>query len=386
MTAIKAKPSRPYTEIFLYFLKLGVLGFGGPFAIMAAIQKELIESRRWMSSEHFARALALIKALPGPVATQLTIYLGFVRGGRIGGLIAGIALIAPSFFMMLTIAAFYNSIGQFSWTRPVLFGMQAAAIGVIIDSVWKLARPYKIRISFWVIAVLAGALTFWRPSSEPLVIIGAGILGTLALRFSSRGGILAQFLPPLAASGPVIVLPLLATLAGVSLKAGAFVFGSGLAIVPMLAHDVVDVHKWLTHQQFMDALSFGQITPGPVVITATFIGYKVAGFVGALVATVGVFAPAFINILTWFPIAEKKLSKSPYTPRFVAWAIAAVVGSIALAVAKLAIATSAENNGSPLIFAGMIVATLVVMLKTKAPVWVIIPAGGLLAAIFSLLG
>lgn len=381
MTAIKEKPSRRYTEIFLYFLKLGLLGFGGPFAIMAAIQKDLVESRRWMSTEHFARSLALIKALPGPVATQLSIYLGFIRGGRIGGVLAGIALIMPAFFMMIGIAAFYSSIEQFAWTRPILFGMQAAAIGVIIDSVWKLARPYKNLTSFWIIALLAAALTFWWPSSEPLVIIGAGILGTLVMKFAKGGTFVAQLAPPFAIAA--VTMPVLAQLAGVSLKAGAFVFGSGLAIVPLLAHDVVEVHKWLTQQQFMDALSFGQITPGPVVITVTFIGYKVAGLTGALIATVGVFAPAFINILTWFPAAEKRLSKSPYTPRFVAWAIAAVVGSIALAVAKLGLAAASENHASPLLFCVIIAVSLVTILKTRAPVWMIIPAGGLLAAVIN---
>lgn len=387
MTATKenfsSAKTNHYYEIFLYFIRLGVLGFGGPFAVLAALQKELVEKRKWTSSEDFARAVALIKALPGPIATQLAIYLGYVRAGRIGGLLAGVCLIFPAFCMMIGIAAFYNTAEQLTWLHPALFGMQAAAIGMIADSIWRLARPYKTDVYFAGVALVALLLTFWRPSFEPVIIVSAGLLGIFWTQISSQG---SQdpvkrwaIVPPilLSVGAPV---SLLTQLSAISFKAGAFVFGSGLAIIPLLSHDVVDRYHWLTQQQFMDALAFGQITPGPVVITVTFVGYKVAGLAGACVATLGIFAPSFINMLTWFPIAERKLNGSTHTKHFVKFALAAVVGSLVLATIRLTYSTlessSIESQGK---FIGLTLLALLAAQKTKLPVWMIIPLGGILS-------
>lgn len=382
MAATKAKHSKTYTEIFIYFLRLGVLGFGGPFAVMAAIRRDLVDRRKWMTDEKFAKAIALIKALPGPTATQLSIYSGYVRGGRLGGVLAGVGLIFPSFLMMLALAAFYDSVEALRWTGPMMNGMQAAAIGVILESVWQLAQPFRARAPFWLVAAAAGAITMWRPSIEPIVIVGAGILGVVVYQ-ANPSAILRAIVPPFFLGGTQIALPLVGRLGGVALKAGAFTFGTGLAIVPLLSHDVVDKYQWLSQRQFLDALAFGQITPGPVVITVTFIGYKVAGLLGAVLATVGVFTPAFINILTWFPVAEEKLSKSPHTKNFIMFAMGAVVGSIVIAMAKLT--ASQVGTGGGLLWAFLITGALVAMLKTRLPVWVVIPLGGLLAVLLALL-
>lgn len=373
-------------EIAAYFLKMGVLGFGGPLALMAAFQRDLVDKRRWLAPEQFARALALIKALPGPTATQVSIYMGFVRGGRIGGLLAGICLIFPSFLMMVGLATFYASIEAFVWSKPLLFGMQAAALGVIAESAWRLSSPYRSTRSFWMVALAAALLTAWRPAIEPIVIVGSGLLGLAilpALEKPKRSAVAHALLPGFALSTGILGSPALGSLLGVCFKAGAFVFGTGLAIVPLLAHDVVETHHWLSQQQFMDALAFGQITPGPVLITATFIGYKVAGVLGAIVATFGVFGPAFFNILTWFPHAERRLGGSARTRQFVMWAIAAVIGSIVVAIGRLA---STPPSGGTYVLGAMISAlSLALSLLTHAPVWAIIPGGGLITAIAMLI-
>ncbi|MBI3555205.1 MAG: chromate efflux transporter [Deltaproteobacteria bacterium] len=373
-----------YKEIALYFLKLGFLGFGGPLALLASYQKDLVEKRKWLSPERFAQGLALIKALPGATATQTAIYLGNVRGGVPGGLIAGTCLIAPSFVMMLCLGVFYTSVQSLAWSKALFFGMQSAALGVIVESVWRLSKPYRLEFMFWVMAVLACLLATLRPSIEPLVIIGSGLFGILIMKLTLRstGQAMLALLPMGLLGGAGVELGVLKSLTAVFLKAGVFIFGTGLAIVPLLAHDVVETHHWLTQAQFMDALAFGQITPGPVLITSTFIGYKVAGIVGAVVATAGVFFPAFFNILTWFPIAERKFSKSPYARQFVMFAVGAVVGSIAVAVVRLGMAPT--SGGTHALAATIAVAALLISLFTKFPVWLVIPCGGLLAAAVNL--
>ena len=373
-----------YKEIALYFLKLGFLGFGGPLALLAAYRKDLVDERGWTTPERFAQGLALIKALPGATATQTAIYLGNIRGGVVGGIIAGTCLIAPSFFMMLTLGMFYTSVQALPWSKALFFGMQSAALGVILDSIWRLAKPYRPNIMFWVMAALSCALACWRPSLEPIVIVGSGVFGVLLLKLNLRstGQAMLALIPMTLAGGAVVEYGALGQLAGVFLKAGFFVFGTGLAIVPLLAHDVVDKYHWLTQAQFMDALAFGQITPGPVLVTATFIGYKVAGILGALVATGCVFFPGFFNILTWFPILERKIGKSPYAHQFVMFAVGAVVGSIMVAVARLGLAPNA--GGTHTLAALIGVAALLVSNLTRIPVWLLIPACGAIAALVSL--
>lgn len=360
-------PGRALADVFWYFLRLGTLGFGGPLALMATMQRDLVERRRWTTMADWTRALALIKALPGPTATQVAVYLGYLRAGRLGGLLAGASLIFPAFVMMILLGVFYASIRELAWSKSLLLGMQAAAIGVILDGTWRLTASYRGEPAFWAVALLAGIVTLVKPAAEPVVILGAGLLGVLSFHLGPRRRLLA-FSP-----APLLLLT------AVFLKAGAFNFGTGLAIVPMLAHDVVDRLHWLTHEQFMDALAFGQITPGPVVITSTFIGYKVAGLTGACVATAAVFAPAFFNILTWFPWAERKVAGRASTARFVMWAIAAVIGAIVVTVGRLVVVPG--GGSSQILFFALAAGALATALWSRLPSWAIIPTGGLAAAL-----
>ena len=381
---------RRLKEITAYFLRAGALGFGGPLALIAAFQRDLVEREKWIEQKEFARALALIKALPGPTATQLAIRLGAIRGGKIGGLVAGVCLITPSFFMMVLLGSFYGSFAAAPETKTVLFGVQCAAFGVIAESALRLARPYQKSLRFWIMAILSAAVTLWRPSLEPLVILGAGLFGAFGISLLSRQT-LKVVIPAAAFANPgmalttevstISSLPILTKLFAICLKAGTLVFGTGLAIVPLLAHDVVDTHHWLTQPQFMDALAFGQVTPGPVLISASFIGYRVAGLLGALVATLGVFGPAFFNMLTWFPLAERAVGDSPRTRSFVEFAVAAVIGAILVSLTRLGASLYAANPG----FSGILIAfaALSLCLLSKLPVWLVIPAGGLAALILN---
>lgn len=377
-------------ETFLYFLRLGFFGFGGPLALVAAMQRDLINKRRWMNPEEFVRTFALIKAMPGPVAFQTAVFLGNHRAGWLGGTAAALALNGPSFVMMVLFGIFYEEWSGVEISQVFLLGMQAAALGVILASLKGLAEGFWRRPVFWMIAVVVAFITAFSPASEPLLIVGSGLLVALA-KSLQEGGRLPSWLNRMKFTfAPVFLsVPLLPALPAVSsqllplfwhcFKAGAFVFGSGLAIVPMMEHDFVSRLGWLTQDEFMDALAFGQITPGPVVITATFIGYKSAGFIGAVVATVAVFLAPFIHMTTWFPRFVGRLARQAWIVPFLTGAIAAVIGAIVATVFQLGLALEEKPFTIPLL-AG----TLVVALWGRLPVWVIIPFGGVVMAIMKI--
>lgn len=383
-------------ELASYFLRLGFLGFGGPLALIAAFQRDWVQRKKWISAERFNQALSLIKALPGPTATQVALYLGQAKCGRAGGFIAGFFLILPSFLMMILLAVTYQSVLALQWSKPLFAGMQAAALGVIAESVWKIATPYRKQLAFWCVLVAGGILMTFHPQLEPIIIFGAGLMG-VGLNYASQRFVISLLgfeilLGSSLVAAKVIKLgyataksPQMLKLVWVFFKAGAFVFGTGLAIVPLLAHDVVEKMKWLSYPEFMDALAFGQITPGPVVITATFIGFRVAGLIGALIATAAIFGPAFFNILTWFPIVESRLAQTRYAKIFVQWSIAAVAGSILVTIVKLGISAQATNLvthvGTSWILPMISLLALILSLTSRIAAWMVIPLGGLLQAL-----
>ncbi|MGE4232707.1 MAG: chromate transporter [Bacteriovoracia bacterium] len=357
--------TRTHLDIFIYFIKLGLFGFGGPFAVMGSMQKDLIEKRKWLSLEQFSQALSFIKALPGPVAAQIAVYVGYKRGGRIGGLIAGVALIFPSFCLMLLLGYFYDDIKQTKFANSFFEGMQLAAIGVILSSVVDLAKPHLRKPRFWFFAIASGLAFIQNRAHEPIYIVGCGILSILfekGVEASKKGTIFE-----------VGSLGILLVLGWVSFKSGAFLFGSGLAIIPALAHDVVTKHHWLTHQQFLDAIAFGQITPGPVLISITFIGFKAFGFIGAFAATFFIFLPSFLNMLTWFPSALKKFQKTKYAQVFLTGAIASVVGCVSAVVPSLIPEATRMTLDVMVISLSFI---LIRFFGTKIGAWAVIPICG----------
>jgi chromate transporter len=322
-------------QLTLYFLRLGTVGFGGPIALAGYMQKDLVEARRWFSREDYVEGLALAQLAPGPLAAQLAIYLGWVRGRVLGATLIGLAFVLPSFLMVLALAALYLRFGGLPWMRGAFYGIGAAVIAILCRSVVKLSKLTlgKDRLLWGLFAVSAG-VTAWTESEIVWIFLASGVVTLLVrtrLRFASSGAALG-FLPLpawslLGLAGTASVSTLW-TIAWYFAEAGAFVFGSGLAIVPFLHAGVVDRFQWLNDQQFLDAVAVAMITPGPVVITVAFIGFLVAGLAGASVAALATFGPCYF--LTILPAPYfRRFSKDPLIKAFVDGVTAAATGAIA---------------------------------------------------------
>jgi chromate transporter len=312
-----------------YFLRLGTLGFGGPIALAGAMQKDLVEDRRWISADEYKEGLALAQLAPGPLAAQLAIYLGWVRGGIPGATLIGLAFILPSFLMVLALAAVYLQSGGLPWMQGMFYGVGAAVIAIIGRSAWKLTRstigPDKL---LWPIFGLSALFTAWTETENVWLILASGIV-VLVVRQRLWNTGAASLAPLWLFTG--LHGPAAATLASVFwyfAEAGAFVFGSGLAIVPFLYGGVVTRFHWLTDRQFLDAVAVAMITPGPVVITVAFIGHLVAGPAGAALAALGVFLPCYLFVIIPAPYF-RRFAQNPSLKALIDGITAAATGAIA---------------------------------------------------------
>lgn len=318
-----------------YFLWLGTFGFGGPIALAGYMQRDLVEKRKWLSSQDYREGLALAQLAPGPLAAQLAMYLGWVRGGVPGATLVGIAFVLPSFLMVLALAALYLRFGGLPWMQGAFYGIGAAVIAIVGRSVWKLVKMTiaKERL-LWPIFGASAIATAWTESEMVWLFIASGLLAML-VKAPPKWGSAANFFSamplPLWAisglSGPASAVTL-STIAWYFAEAGAFVFGSGLAIVPFLHGGVVTQFHWLTDQQFLDSVAVAMITPGPVVITVGFIGYLVAGSLGALTAALATFVPCYLFTVIPAPYF-RRFSKNPSLKAFVDGVTAAATGAIA---------------------------------------------------------
>jgi chromate transporter len=325
-------------ELLLYFLRLGALGFGGPIALAGYMQRDLVERRRWISRPDYVEGLALAQLAPGPQAAQLAMYLGWVRAGVAGATLVGIAFILPSFVMVLALAALYLEFGGLPWMRGAFYGIGAAVIAIIARSAYKLVRLTVGKD--WLLAALLAinaAVTAWTETEIVWVFVLSGVVALLVRAppgFGPRAAALGLLAWPEALTtglqGPADGSRL-ANLTWFFTKAGAFVFGSGLAIVPFLRGGVVQEYAWLDDQQFLDAVAVAMITPGPVVITAGFIGHLVAGPVGAVLAGAAVFLPCYLMVVILAP-HYRHVVKNRQIKAFVGGVTAAATGAIAGAV------------------------------------------------------
>ncbi len=309
-----------------YFLRLGTTGFGGPIALVGRMQRDLVEERGWFSAEEFGEGLALAQLAPGPLAAQLAIYLGWLKGRARGATVVAVAFIAPSFLMVMALSAFYVRFGGLPWMRGAFYGVAAAVIAIVARSAVRLTRmTLGARRLLWALWGVNLAVVAMTRSEIVWVFVASGIVALLAHRV--RAGRTAA----LAAVPPWLLAQVLFFFA----KAGAVVFGSGLAIVPFLYGGVVERLHWLTEGQFLDAVAVSMITPGPVVITVAFIGYLTAGPLGACAAAIGVFAPVYLVVVLAAP-HFRRLTASPSVRAFVAGVTAAASGALAGAVIVLA--------------------------------------------------
>ena len=331
---------RRYTlgELAIYFLKLGTWGFGGPVALVGYMHRDLVDDKQWLTEEEYREGLALAQLAPGPLAAQLGIYIGFVHYGLLGATLAGLAFVLPSFIMVVLLGVLYRMYSGLAWMREVFYGVGAAVIGIISISAYKLTIKSVGKINLgsiktnwllWLFYLIAVVSTVITQQEQIFLFIACGLLYMIVKA------------PPAWLKKPA-TMPLF-LLTGIGfwtfskdtliriglffLKAGTFVFGSGLAIVPFLHSGVVNDYHWLNESQFVDAVAVAMITPGPVVITVGFIGYLVAGFPGAAVAALATFLPCFLFTVVLAP-HFKKIAKNKSVKAFVDGITAAVIGAL----------------------------------------------------------
>jgi chromate transporter len=328
--SIPAHAKASIGELVRYFLRLGLLGFGGPVALVGQMERELVTERGWLTKEQMREAIAVCQSLPGPLAIQVGIYIAYLRAGFWGAWAGGWAFILPNFLIVAALGALYVHFGGIQPLVAIFYGVSPAVIALILHSCYRLAKLGMEDWVQWTLALVCFAVTVALRAEVALLFVGAGVVGLLYYgRFWRRAPSATTLLAavPLAPAAPVAASSTLIKLLIFFLKAGALTFGSGLVIVPFLQQGVVQQYGWLGERDFLIAVAVGMISPGPVVITATFVGYLVAGFWGALVATIGIFLPSFILVLVAAPILARHRSNRS-VQGFVKGAYAAAIGTI----------------------------------------------------------
>ncbi len=361
VTETKTKPVYSLRQLVFYFLKLGYAGFGGPVALVGYMQRDLVEKNNWISEEDYKEGLALAQLAPGPLAAQLGIYIGFVDYGVLGATLAGLAFVLPSFVMVVVIGIAYKMFGGLPWMQAVFYGVGAAVIGIIAVSSYKLTMKSVSKFTLeairqkwllWMIYFFALIITAATQSEELLLFVAAGLLYMIIKAPP-------QWMKKRSAVNSILLTGIgfwdyssntLVQIAWFFTKAGAFVFGSGLAIVPFLHGGVVTEYHWLDEHQFVDAVAVAMITPGPVVITVGFIGYLVAGFPGACVAALATFLPCYLFTIIPAPYF-KKIAKNVSIKAFVDGITAAVIGALVGAVVVIALRSIVDITTALIAFA-----------------------------------
>jgi chromate transporter len=362
-------------ELALYFLKLGYSGFGGPVALVNYMHRDLVEERKWISEDEYKEGLALSQLAPGPMAAQLSIYLGYVHHGIIGATICGVLFIIPSFIMVLLLGIAYKLYGGLSWMQAVFYGVGAAVIGIIAMSSYKLTLKsigqintlsFKKNWLLWLFYLVGILITVITQQESLSLFIATGLIYMFVKA------------PPKWIKSPTKLNLLLVAIAGFwtydtttlgkiawfFTKAGAFVFGSGLAIVPFLHSGVVTEFHWLNEKQFVDAVAVAMITPGPVVITVAFIGYLVSGFAGACVAALATFLPCYLFTIVCAPYF-KKYGNNVSIKSFVDGITASVIGSLVGAV--IIIGTRSITDATTALIAVLSILALIYIKKITEP-------------------
>ena len=369
----------------LYFLRLGALGFGGPVALANSMRRDLVEARGWLTDEEYENGLALAAACPGPLAYQLAVYCGYVRFGVVGGLAIAVAFgLAP--FLIVTFAAWLYVRFTNNWQlRALFYGIAPVVVALIVKACWNLGkRTLRSDRAAWIFAIVACTITVIVQKELALMFVLAGLIGTLVF-----GRSLAAAVAPAAptANGrarammiaPAATMAFTGTTAKLLLfffKTGLLVFGSGLVIVPFLKTQVVDQYHWLSNRQFLDSVAIGMISPGPVVITATFVGYLLNGVIGALAATIGIFSPPVLFTILATPI----LLRYYKNPRF-----AGFIRGVGVTVVGVLVGTTylvgKEAIGDWLTAVIGIVSLVVIIVWKKLPEPFVVVAGGMIGLI-----
>lgn len=329
----------PLKEIALLFLKLGTVAFGGPAAHIAMMQEEVVHKKKWLTQDKFLDLLGATNLIPGPNSTELAIYIGYAQAGWKGLLLAGVCFILPAFFIVSVIAKFYTIYGNLPAISGILYGIKPIIIAIIIKAIWSLAKTALKNPLLIALAVSAVILNFLG-LNELIVLFGVSIFMVLKQIFldaKTKNGLkMFAFLPLNTALSSVFTIKTfsLLNLFLFFLKVGAILFGSGYVLIAFLQADLVEHFHWLTQHQLLDAIAVGQVTPGPVFTTATFIGYILKGWQGAIVATVGIFLPSFLFVAATSPFIQK-LRKSLIFSAFLDGVNASAVSLMFVVTVKL---------------------------------------------------
>ncbi|WP_338438692.1 chromate transporter [Synechococcus elongatus] len=379
-----SSPSYSLGQMVLYFLKLGTWGFGGPIALVEYMKRDLVEARGWISESDYKEGLSLAQLAPGPLAEQLAIYMGYVHYGPLGATLTGLIFPLPAFLMVLSLGWAYTIYGGLPWMQAIFYTVGATVIGIIANSSYRLTvRTIGRDWLFWAIYIVSAAVTVITESEKISLILAAGVLVWFVKappkqwrpkRPSSLA--VAPFLPLLMtipATEPGILWQIF-TFFG---KAGAFVFGSGLAIVPFLYGGLVNELQWLNTQEFVDAVAVAMITPGPIVITVGFIGFLVAGLAGGVVATLATFLPCYLFTIIPAPYF-KKHGKQPGIAAFVEGVTVAAIGAITGAVVVLGKRSLVDI---PTIIVAVVTLALLLIFKKKLPEPLIVLVSALLGLV-----
>jgi chromate transporter len=379
--------NRNLLEVAGAFFKIGCVGFGAP-AIWGLIQAEVQERRAWLTKERYLEGLALVQTLPGAPAVQMCIFTGHQRAGWWGGLLAGLAFTVPAFAIMVALTALYSSYGAVPVLRDALYGLSPVVLGIFVATTYRLGRNAIVDRFSVAVALVAAAAIAWVGVAGTLLLAGcAGV----AMHHSRKAGLLAALATAILVAAERLAEPLLSGLGvtgippGASrelwdigaffLKVGAVTFGGGLSILAFIQEQVVNRFHWITSQEFLDGLAIGQLTPGPIIMVAAYVGYKVAGVSGAAVAAVAIFLPSFALMLAIVPVLDRV--------RRLAWIKAAmkgispaVIGTIAVTIVQLA------PHAAPDAFSAAVLAlTAGTMLAWKLPVLTSLLAGGALGVL-----
>jgi chromate transporter len=376
--------------------RLGATSYGGP-AIMGIMQAELQEKRKWVSKERFLEGLSVANMLPGATATQLGIFVGYARGGWWGGLIGGLCFVAPAFFIMLALTMAYATLGFTPMARGALYGVGPVVIGLFVAAIYRLGKSSMSTVPEAVIGVAAAAASFWTPLGIVAILLLAGSAGLILFPPGKPGArviILSSALsvavllavwglnassPRSAASGRIPNPDSLLDIGAYFLKVGAFTIGGGLTMIAFIQDQVVGQFGWLTPREFIDGLALGQLTPGPVLMIAAYVGYKVAGIAGATVAATTAFLPSFIIMLVILPVLDRV--------RKLAWMRAvmkgmgpAVIGVLAVSLIRLAPAALPDPFAIVIL-----VATLLALMVFRTGVFKLMIGGAALGVLRSYL-
>jgi chromate transporter len=362
-------------DIFWYFLKLGTIGFGGPVALVGYMERDLVEKNTWVTKDEFSQGVAIAATLPGPLAAQVAMWIGYLRRGIAGCAVSALALIAPPFLIVLVIAVMYTHFENEKWVRALFYGIGPTVAVLIAESCYRLARKYVPDWKMAILSLTCLVITVSARAELAILFILGGIIGIFVYVLAGKGQGKNVFLPTfllcLGMFSFNFTRETLWQLGYFFFKAGAFTFGSGLAVAPFLHQGAVLDHHWLTERQFLDSVAVGMITPGPVVIMATFAGYLIQGFLGSCVASLCVFLPIFLMVLLLAPYVYKH-RENPYLTSFVTGATSAAVGSIT--GAGIIIGRGVITDLPTILIA---IAVLILIVFIKIPGYLLVAATGI---------